>query len=107
MAFHGALVIKTTVLLTILALFWARPLVHFIRVKPYAQAAQSAAKISLFWLELVYVPVSTTIIQYLCAKIAGEGSRLRVQLSLSCDDTARRRSFVLFSAFMVLYLNGE
>ena len=103
MTFYNTLVIKTVVPLAVIALLWTRPLIYAVRSKPYAHAGQGAARISLFWMELVYVSVSTTIIQcFVCENIAGEGPRLRVQLSLPCDGTPRRRSFAYFSALMAL-----
>ena len=75
--FYNTLVIKTVVPLAVIALLWTRPLIYAVRSKPYAHPGQGAARISLLWMELVYVSVSTTIIQcFVCENIAGEGPRL-------------------------------
>ena len=61
--YHDTLRIKTCLPLVIVALFWSWPLSKAIRRKPYGGSRETAAKLSLLWLELVLISVSTTIMQ--------------------------------------------
>ena len=63
MDFYNTLLIKTIGPLAVVAVFWMWPLSQAIQGKPHAGARGTAAKFSLFWLELVLISVSTTIMQ--------------------------------------------
>ena len=63
MDYYDTLRIKTLGPLAVVALFWMWPLSKAAQGKPHAGARGTAAKLSLFWLELVLVSVSTTIMQ--------------------------------------------
>ena len=100
--YYNTLLIKTIGPLVVLALLWVWPLVKFVRGTPYVYAVQRAAKLSLFWFQLIYISVSTTIMQcFKCEQIGGE-LLLRAQLTLACDGTGRRQAHVAIAAIMVL-----
>jgi len=63
MDFYDKLLFKTLGPLAIVALLWVWPLIQFVRRKPHVKGCGTAAKLSLNWLELVLVSVSTTIMQ--------------------------------------------
>lgn len=100
--YYNTLLIKTLGPLVVVALFWAWPLSKAIQGKPYAGSRGTAAKMSLFWLELVLLSVSTTIMQcFSCTNIGGR-FYLRAQLILPCNGTGRRRAHILVAVLMVL-----
>ena len=63
MDYYDTLLFKTLGPLAIAALLWVWPLSKAVRGKPNTGACYTAAKLSLVWLELVLVSVSTTIMQ--------------------------------------------
>ena len=100
--YYNALLVKTIGPLVVVALFWAWPLSKAIQGKPYAGSRVTAAKMSLVWLELVLISVSTTIMQcFRCTDIGGR-LYLRAQLTLPCNGTGRRKAHVFLSVLMVL-----
>ena len=93
---------KTIGPLVVLLILWAWPVIHIIQRKPYAKAAKDVAKMSLFWLKITYISVSTTVCEsYVCVEV-GEEWYLRAQIDLPCDSSERRQLYVVYSAFMVL-----
>ena len=103
MDYYDKLVVKTIGPLAVVVLFWCWPLSKAIRRKPLGSSRGTAARLSLFWLELVLISVSTTIMQcFMCDKI-GEKLYLRAQLTLPCIRTSRRRRMhIVLSSLMVL-----
>ena len=63
MDYYHTLIVKTVGPIAVVGLVWTWPLMHAIRGKPYGGAVQQAAKLSLTWLQLIYVSVSTTVLQ--------------------------------------------
>ena len=107
MDYYDTLLIKALGPLAIVAMFWMWPLGKAIQGKPSAEARGTAAKLSLFWLEVVLVSVSTTIMQcFPCDSIGGK-YYLRAEVTLGCDGT-RRKVHVAFASLMILlYPIGE
>ena len=102
MDYYDTLYFKTAGPFVVLVLLWSWPLIQAVRRKLVADAVQNVAKISLFWLELCYVSVSTTIAQcFVCGNIGGQ-LLLRAQLTLPCDDSERRRVNRFYAGCMVL-----
>ena len=108
MDYYTTLLVKTLGPLAVVALFWMWPLSKVIQGAPYAGARGTAAKLSLFWLELLLVSVSTTIMQcFMCTEIGGK-AYLRAQLTLECDGQGRRQVYVIIASLMILvYPIGE
>ena len=108
MSFYDTLLFKAIGPLVVLAALWIWPFILAIKRKPRASATQQAAKLSLRWLELVYISVSTTILQCFMCENIDNNFYLRANLTLPCNGTGRRQAHVLFAALMVLtYPIGE
>ena len=102
--YYDTLIMKTAGPFVVLALIWMWPLLCAILGNDsYTKAARSAARLSVFWVELIYVSVSTTILQCFKCDAIGDGYWLRAQLTLSCDENDERRQTIkVLAAIMVL-----
>ena len=100
--YYDVLIVKTMGPFVVLALLWTIPLVQRIRGKPRVEAVQLVAKKSLIFLDLIYISVSTTVIQCFVCDSVGGSSLLRAQLTLPCDGSTRRRAYVVYASFAVL-----
>ena len=104
---HHVLLFKVVSPLVVVALLWMVPLWRYLRRESHAEAWQSAARFSLLFLELVLPMISTTIANVFQCTNFDDGSYLQIELTLPCDDSAQRRSWVaVASVSLVAYPLG-
>jgi hypothetical protein len=102
MDFYGKMCIRTLVPPALISLLWLWPLSCIALRKPHAQAVRMAAKLTLVGLEIVTPKVATNVMQvFACTEFDG-GWYLRSELTLACDDSARRSKWVVFAAFFII-----
>ena len=102
--FYTTLLFKTVGPFAIIALVFFYPLIK--RGDPAAW--RTSARYSLIFLELILPSTTTTIGQTLSCEKFDDGYFLRAQLSVACDASNRRRSWVAFASFMIfVYPIGE
>jgi len=100
--FYDLLVLKTVAPLGAVALMWTPAAVKYIARKDSVPAARTAARWSLFLMELIVSGVSTTVVQtFLCDEF-DDGRYLSAQLTLTCDGPGQRRFYVGYATFMTL-----
>ena len=100
--FYDLLVFKTVAPLGAVTLMWTPAAAMHIARKDSAPAARTAARWSLFLMELIVSSVSTTVVQtFICDEFDG-GDYLSAQLTLACDGSEQRRYYLGYAVFMVL-----
>ena len=103
--FYDTLLFKTLTPLVIIVLLWTRPLIAYLTGKPVATVTnitRTAARWSLFLMEFIVSGVSTTIASTFSCQTFDDGSYLTAQMTLACDDSAERRSFLIVACLMTL-----
>ena len=98
-SFYTKLLVKVVGPIVPLVLLWARPLTNFTGGARRDHSVRFAAKWSLVWLELVLPSVTTTIVEtYVCRRFDNGELFLNAMLTIPCDGSHRRRSWVLFAS---------
>ena len=102
--YYDALIVKTIGPFVVLALLWIWPLIcAILGNNSYTTAARTAARLSVLWVELIYVSVSTTVMECFKCDAIGDKYWLRAQLTLPCDENDQRRQiFKLMAAIMIM-----
>ena len=99
--FYFHVLIKTVGPVCLIFLLWLYPGFYLVRRSPHGEATRFAAQYSLYLLELLLPSISTTLSQALVCTRFEDGWFLRAQLTIPCDDSPRRRGWILFSALMI------
>ena len=108
-SFYDKLVFKTVSPVVVISLLWTPTLVKYITRKESANSARTAARWSLFLLELIVSSVSTSVVQtFACTEFKDDGGYLTAELTLACDASPERKFYQAFSGFMIIvYPIGE
>ena len=102
--FYTTLLFKTVGPFVIVALLFFYPIIK--RGNPVAW--RTSARYSLIFLELILPSTTTTIGQTLSCEKFDDGFFLRTQLSVACDGSNRRRTWVAYACCMIaIYPIGE
>ena len=90
-----------------IALLWCSPLISALRGKPTQDATKRAKKLALLLLELMLPSITTSLVQIFVCDSYGNGDFLRAALTIPCDRSAQRNSWIIFAAFaLVAYVLG-
>lgn len=90
-SFYTKLLIKTVGPLIIVAGLWAQPLIEAIARRPGVQGSANLAVVRMsIFLELIVPSISTTISDTLYCSCFDNGSFLRAQMTISCEDATWR-----------------
>ena len=101
MDFYWKMCIRTVIPPAFVLLLWLWPLSCLVRRKPHAQAARTAAKLTLVGLEIATPKVATNVMQVFACSRFGDEWYLRAELTLSCEQSARRNNWVLYSGLCI------
>ena len=103
--FYNLLIFKTLTPLVIVMLLCMRPTGRWITANDSARTAsatRTAARWSLFLMEMIISSVSTTIVRtFSCTKF-DDGWFLSAQLTIPCDHSTRRTLYLAYAWFMLL-----
>ena len=95
--FYHKLAVKVFAPLVIIGLLWCYPLSKALHGQPNEEASRTIKRVVLLMLELVLPSITTSLIQvFICSKF-DNGSFLREELTLSCDDSGQRARWVAFT----------
>ena len=105
--YYHTVVFKASSPVVIIVLLSCYPLSKRFRGEPSDEATRTVKRLSLLLLELTLPTIATSLIQVLNCQEFDNGSFLREQLTLACDDSARRASWVAFASIaLVVYVLG-
>ena len=99
--FYTTLLFKTVGPFIVVVLLWIYPLVCYVSGRGARTAWHFSARWSLVFLEVIVPATTTTIAQTLACDQFDDGRFLRVQYTLACDGSPRRRKWVIFSYLML------
>ena len=106
-SFYGKVLFKSTAPLAVLVFLACYPISERLRGRPSEPAARSAKRLSLLLLEITLPSTTTTLIQTFICQQFDNGAFLRESLTIACDDSPRRRLWVVFSAVtLIVYMIG-
>ena len=100
---------KVSAPVVIIGLLWCYPLVKALRGETVEEASRTVKRVILLLLELTLPSITTSLIQvFICTRF-DNGSFLREELTLACDDSDERVSWVAIALIgLVAYpLGGE
>lgn len=100
--FYTVLVMKTIGPFCVIALLFCFPLACYSARRPYRGAWHTSARLSLLCLEIVLPSVTTTVMETLVCDEFDDGFFLRSQLSIACDGSPNRTTWVLYACLMML-----
>ena len=107
-SFYDKLVFKTVSPVVVISLLWTPTLVKYITRKESANSARTAARWSLFLLELIVSSVSTSVVQTFACTGFDDDWYLTAELTLACDASPERKLYQAYSGFMIIvYPIGE
>ena len=101
--FYDVLLFKTLAPLGAVALLWTPAAVKHITRKDSTPAARTAARRSFFFMELLVLSVSTTVVStFICESFDNGDEFLSAHLSVACDGSGKRRFYQGYAICMVL-----
>ena len=104
---YDVLLFKIISPVVVVGLLWTYPLWHYIKRQSHHEAWQTAARLSLLFIELVLPMVATFISRIFLCRSFDDGAYMQMELTLACDDSARRRGWVaIASVALVAYPLG-
>ena len=99
---YHVLLFKTLSPLAAVCLIWTYPLWRYLRRDSYDEARLTAARISLVFIELLLPMISTSIAEIWQCSTFEDGSYMRVELTLPCDDSAQRHGWVAVASISLI-----
>ena len=100
--FYFSILVKTVGPLVVVGLLWLYPTLYVVTRTPRGHATQFATEYSLYLFEILLPSVSTTLSQALVCDRFENGWFLRAQLTLPCDDSPRRRHWVVWTSVAIV-----
>ena len=98
MTYYHKVAVKVSSPVVIIVLLWCYPLSKALRGQSSEEASRTVKRVMLLLLELALPSITTSLIQvFLCTRF-DNGSFLREELTLACDDSSGRALWVAFAA---------